>query len=151
MMVPKAYHLIAAALTAAALYGIQKDNATVVAISSILLFWASSGVVEGWKWRTASGKSDDNPIINTANYHTHRLYTNMSVCFLIISAVGFFNGIGVYLLGNIIYEMLISYVEHGKLLVQRPPFHIFGRVYARPKPLIFYLVIATISTTLFFI
>jgi len=123
---------------------------------SIVLYWFSEGVTEGWTWSTKKRK-ETNKLIHPNNhsngimdYHGWRIFENLGIwatvilAFLLDSSFSkfFWLGLGAWFIGTFSYEAALNYVNKGT--IYKPvgyKWHIFGydipwwggkRIYALP-------------------
>lgn len=109
-------------------------------------FYISISVTEGWKWRMSKGREDNHPWVTYRTYHVWRGVTNISfilatVAFLVPYGIGLTPRAFLFLfLANVgswmAYERCMSYVQDDSFLVKREDFHVLGRTFPRPAPIV---------------
>lgn len=109
-------------------------------------YYVTIAATEGWKWRMDLKKEDNHPWITYHNYHAWRAVTNLSLIvatigFLIPDGLGFNWRTGLFLLliniGSwLSYERCMSYVQEDNWEAKRADFHILGKVFPRPNPVV---------------
>lgn len=114
----------------------------VLAYVILFAFWVSIAATEGWKWRQDIHRDDNNRLINYDSYHVWRGVTNVAPFLLCVAAFAFPAGVSLWVLIawaisanaglNIVYEMVMSYVQEDKWFIKRAPFHILKWTFERP-------------------
>lgn len=113
-----------------------------------LIFWATLGATEGFKWTPAPN------LVTDKNYHIFRAFTNGAFLISIGMAPFVFSGYSIVLvIFNLLaitafswsfYEMMLNYVNHGSFIHQKSDF-VFGNVTFKHPPAVLIPIIGIIG------
>ena len=120
---------------------------------AIFMYWFSTALTEGWKWRVSKGIADNCPLITVKSYHVWRIVTTLSVIIAVIfPVIAVINELSVTyniqslfswtVFSWLFYERLMRYVDMMDIMGKAEDFKILNFTISRASPKTEVIVIA---------